>query len=347
MRKTKKNRFIFPLQDLHPFCRSIIALSPLFLLILLKPWLPDFALGTPIIFHYPLLLLAIWLGGSVPGILGNLISSVYIFGYLKPELWETFAHDPAMKMRAIAFYSSTLSFLFIVYLFERALKKAEDAVQQRDEFLSMISHELRTPLTAIKLNLAVLKDQLKEDAKKFDRSLSSIERSTNRQDKLISAMLDLAMLETGHLGIRKEECHLNDIVAKAVETASESLHFENVEMRLIPLVVKCDKLRVEQVIFNLVHNAIKYGDNSKVVVTLEANNDKVFVKIQNNGTQIAESARPYIFKKFARPVQTTQVQGLGLGLYLSRHLVELHEGKLELTSSDKAGTTFTIVLPAL
>lgn len=341
----RKNKLIFPLQDYHPFMKALIALTPLLILIALKPWLPPVALDAPVAFHYPLILLAIWLGGSIPGILGNVISSIYIFGYLKPELFEQLLSDPVIRMRAITFYSSTLSFLVIVYLFEKALKKAEEAIRHRDEFLSMVSHELRTPLTAIKLNLAVLKEELKEQDIAPGRSLGSIERSTNRQDKLISAMLDLAMLESGHLGLKKEECHLNDLIVKAVESASESLHFTNVEMKLSPLKIQCDKVRVEQVIFNLVHNAIKYGEKTPVSVTLETKEKHAIIKIQNHGSEIAEKDRLRIFKKFARPIQSSQVQGLGLGLYLSRHLVELHEGKLELTSSSKAGTTFTIVLP--
>lgn len=346
MKKARDNKLIFPLQGFPPVKRSLIALSPLFLLIILRPWLPSNVLETPVAFHYPLILIAIWLGGSVPGLLGNIISSLYIFGYLKPELYDQLFTDPAMRMRAITFYSSTLSFLVIVYFFEKALKKAEEAIRLRDEFLTMISHELRTPLTAIKLNLAVLKEELKDKEITPGRSLGSIERSTNRQDKLISSMLDLAMLESGHLGLKKEECHLNDVVARAVESAGESLHFTDIEMKLTPLKVECDKTRVEQVIFNLVHNAIKYGEKNPVLVTLESDDKHAIIKIQNRGSEIAERDRLRIFKKFARPIQSTQVQGLGLGLYLSRHLVELHEGKLELTSSSKAGTTFTIVLPA-
>lgn len=341
--KKRTNRLIFPLQEFQPFTKSVIALCPLFLLILMKPWLPESVLKTPVAFHYPLVLIATWLGGSVPGLLGNIISSIYIFGFLKPELFQEILTEPGMRMRAITFYSSTLSFLVIVYAFEKALKKAENAIKQRDEFLSMVSHELRTPITAIKLNIAVVKDQLKNKFPQVDRPLNSIERSANRQEKLISSMLDLAMLESGHLGIRKEECHLNDIVSKAVQTASESMNFTDIQMNLTPVIANCDKTRVEQVIFNLVHNAIKYGEQSTVHVSLEVNDTQAIIKIKSHGNEIKDHKN--IFEKFARPTLNSQVQGLGLGLYLSRHLIELHEGKLELTSSNKNGTTFTILFP--
>jgi signal transduction histidine kinase len=342
----RKNKLIFPLQDAPMFKRTLLALCPLFLLMLLQPWLPEAANQTPVAFHYPMILLAIWIGGSVPGIWSNIISSIYIFGFLKPELLTQVIDDPVMRMRTFVFYSSTISFLVIVRAFEKALKKSEDAIKHRDEFLNMISHELRTPLTAIKLNIAVVKDQLKDKGLNIDRPLNSIERSTNRQDKLISAMLDLAMIESGHLGIRKEECHLNDVVAKAVELASESLNFKDVQMNLVPLKVQCDKQRIEQAIFNLVHNAIKYGEQKPVLVTMEIENQKAVIKIKNSGSGIAETDRLKIFKKFSRPLQTSQVQGLGIGLYLSRHLVEMHEGRVELTSSSQAGTTFTVILPS-
>lgn len=310
---------------------------------LATPILPPIASQTPVALHYPLVLLAIWLGGSIPGLVGNLISTIYIFGYIKPDLFQTLLIDPITRMRFITFYASTLSFLAIVHAFERALKKAEDAIKLRDEFLSMISHELRTPLTAMKLNIAVLKDQLKDIAHKVDRPLNSIERSVTRQDKLINSMLDLALLESGHLGLRKEECHLNDVVTKGVLLASESLNFTDILMNLKPVTTNCDKARVEQVVFNLVHNAIKYGEGSTVYVSLDSTGENASIKISNNGQEIKDQRN--IFEKFARPTVSSQVQGLGLSLYLSRHLIELHHGTLELTNSNKNGTTFTIQLP--
>jgi signal transduction histidine kinase len=79
---------------------------------------------------------------------------------------------------------------------------------------------------------------------------------------------------------------------------------------------------------------------------MEIENQKAVIKIKNSGSGIAETDRLKIFKKFSRPNQSSQVQGLGIGLYLSRHLVEMHEGRVELTSSSQAGTTFTVILPS-
>lgn len=308
-----------------------------------QPFMPAAAISTPIVFHYPLVIFSTWLGGSLSGLVSIFISTIYVFFFLKPELWHEVLTDPKLTIRTIIFYLSTSLFFFLVIALEKALKDAEEAVRHRDEFLTSASHELRTPITTIKLQLEVLKYQLKEKQISLS-SVDSIERQVNRQDKLVSAMLDVAMIESGDIGLIKEECDLDLVIAKAVNTASESLHGNEVHLDIVPVVAHCDRNRIEQAVFNLVHNAIRYGDKELIKVSLQKASSGVVIKIINSGAQISQADRVKIFDKMKRPLLSNQVQGLGTGLYLARHLVELHGGKIELENSNE-NTVFSIELP--
>lgn len=275
--------------------------------------------------------------------IGYLLSLSFIFISVKPNLFSELQADHALMARFAMFTVCSFAFLSIVAALEKALKKAEIAIKERDEFLTTISHELRTPITAMKLNLDVAKEQLKDRGISLS-SIDAIQRHVSRQTKLISSMLDLAMIESGDLGLKIEKWDLQEITKKAANLASETLNSEDVKLDLMHAYTRCDRKRIEQVVYNLVHNAIKYGDRNSVEVLLRTDNNNALIEIVNTGRAIPEKDQPTIFKKMMRPIQNEQVQGLGVGLYLARHLVELHAGKLEL-SSNQDKTIFRVKLP--
>jgi len=341
--KSHRSKIFFPLSHLSPAKRIGCALAPVILLILTKPFYPPFLIKAPIAIHFPLILLATWLGGGLAGFIGLLLSITFIFGIVKPELLTEMQADPALMARFIMFIMCTLAFLAIVSALEKALKKAELAIKERDEFLTTISHELRTPITAMKLNLEVAKEQLKEKGISLS-SIEAIQRQVSRQTKLISSMLDLAMIDSGDLGLKIEKWNLQEITKQAANLASETLNSNEVKFELMPAYTRCDRKRIEQVIYNLVHNAIKYGERNSVQVSLRTDDKNALIEIVNTGKAIPEKDHPAIFKKMMRPIRPEQVQGLGVGLYLARHLVELHDGKIELTRKQEK-TIFTVKLP--
>ena len=341
--KSHRNKIFFPLSHLSPAMRMGIALSPIVLLIVLKPFYPPFLIEAPIALHFPLLLVATWLGGGITGFIGLALSLSSIFFYVKPDLLGELHTDSALLVRFLMFIICTVAFLSIVTALEKALLRAEKAIKERDEFLTTISHELRTPITAMKLNLEVVKEQLKDYGITLP-SIDAIQRQVSRQAKLISSMLDLAMIDSGDLGLKIEKWDLQEITEKAAILASETLNDDDVKLNLVPAFVRCDRKRIEQVIYNLVHNAIKYGDRNSVEVLLRTDDKNALIEIVNSGTVIPEKNHSNIFKKMMRPIQPNQVQGLGVGLYLARHLVELHQGKIEL-SSHQNKTIFTVKLP--
>lgn len=341
--KLHSKTFLFPLTHLKTSQKIIIALFPMFILILLKPWYPPFLQKTPIVLFYPLVLLSTWLCGGMSGFLTLISSSLTIFLYIRPELISEMSSDPPIAGRFAMFYISTLLFQLLVAMLERSLKEAEDSIKDRDAFLSIVSHELRTPITTIKLQLEVLKDQMKERELNLS-PVKSIERQIYRQNKLVSSMLDLAMIQSGDIGLKTEKWYLDEIVSGAVRNAVDILNVGDVKLNLEHALIRCDRKRIEQTVYNLVHNALKYGDRDSVEVSVHTDQDYATIDISNSGKPIENKYRTVIFNKMKRPEMNDQVQGLGIGLYLARHLVELHGGKIDLSSTNEK-TVFSVKLP--
>jgi signal transduction histidine kinase len=344
--KSYRVKYLFPLSQMKPLYGVSLALSPIFILMFARPFYPEAFIKAPIALFYPLTLFATYLCGSLAGLIGFLITTVFVFGILKPEMISNLQSDQTLFLRTLMFFVSAFLLLLIVRAFEKALFRAEQMIQQRDDFLSIVSHELKTPITSIRLQMEVLKDRYQGN---FDlqSALGPIEKMVNRQDKLVSSMLDLAMIESGHIGLRKEDCDLSTIISKATFLAQQSLDCKDVILEAQKLMIKCDRHRMEQVIFNLVHNAIKYGDKKSIGVSLSSDGKQAFIKITNSGNEIEGKHIPNIFKKMMRPLISDQVQGLGVGLFLAKHLVEMHKGSIEVVSEKQTGTTFTVSLPII
>lgn len=313
------------------------------ILILLKPWYPPFLQKTPIVLFYPMVLFSTWLCGGMPGFLTLITSSLTIFLYIRPELIHEMSSDPRMAGRFAMFYISTCLFQLLVAALEKSLKEAQDSIKDRDAFLSIVSHELRTPITTIKLQLEVLKDQMSEKELNLT-PVKSIERQIYRQNKLVNSMLDLAMIQSGDMGLKTEKWYLDEIVSHAVRNAVDILNVGDVKLNLNHALIRCDRKRIEQTIYNLVHNALKYGDRDSVEVSVHSDQDFATIEISNTGKPIENKYQSVIFNKMKRPEMDDQVQGLGIGLYLARHLVELHGGIIDLSSTNEK-TVFSVKLP--
>ena len=341
----KPNKIIFPLEDWKPSHRIFMGTVPTLIFIILQPLLPDLLNQAPVAVFFPLAILGTWLGGSFSGFISVTLSTLFIFLVIKPKFILQVSSNTPNFMRMIVFYSSTLLFLILVYFLQRALRVSQNAVRIRDEFLNSISHELRTPLTAMKLNFAMLKSELEDKNIGPFSALNALGRQLNKQERLVNSIMDLLLIETNDLGIRKEFCDLSSLVQKASEAARDSVNKNGLEFDLVQMDSFCDRNRMEQAIYNLVHNAMRFGSNEPVKVSLVKSENMAKIRVVNRGPRIIESHRDLIFKKFERPSNKAQVQGPGVGLYLTRYIVELHEGRVELESSTDEETIFTIALP--
>jgi signal transduction histidine kinase/ActR/RegA family two-component response regulator len=234
---------------------------------------------------------------------------------------------------------------------QSARAEAEDANRTKDEFLATLSHELRTPLTAI-LGWSHLLRMNKLREPEFAHALETIERNARSQSQLIDDLLDVSRIVTGKLQIELSSVDLSSVIEAAVESVHPALATKEIELQILVepgFRVRGDAHRLQQIFWNLFTNAIKFTPKGgQVKVTTERRDSEVWIKVTDTGIGISPEFLPYIFDRFRQADgSTTRAHGgLGLGLSIVRHLVELHQGKVEVSSEgNKLGSTFTIRLP--
>ncbi|AKV02532.1 Two-component sensor histidine kinase [Labilithrix luteola] len=223
----------------------------------------------------------------------------------------------------------------------------------REEWASVVAHDLRQPLHTISLNLHLLGRHLGERASESPvdtRSLDRIGAAVHRLDRMIRDLSDVSRLEARRLTLQLQPTDLAVLVADVVDRFSASgervaFRFES---RGTACSVSADADRIDQVLTNLMTNAVKYGDGvSPIVVSVDWRETEVVVSIKNRGAGVTQEDKERIFSRFerSRRAGTSGVRGLGLGLYISRGLVEAHGGRVEVESVPGEETTFRFTLP--
>lgn len=231
-------------------------------------------------------------------------------------------------------------------------EKLKDAVVAREEFLSIASHELKTPLTSMKLQTILMKKNLikgfdkAETPEKLIQLLQSSEKSIDKLNRLVEDVLDVSRISSGKLDLILGNVNLSELVHETVLKMKPI--FGKVELTTSlpdqPVIGIWDAFRLEQVLINLLTNAHRYGDGSTVLVTL-SNNDKVAtVSVKDQGVGIREEDMVKIFNRFERGLNPNQV-GMGLGLYITKQIIDLHKGEIEVKSQLGKGSEFRIFLP--
>jgi signal transduction histidine kinase/DNA-binding response OmpR family regulator len=234
---------------------------------------------------------------------------------------------------------------------QSARADAEAANRTKDEFLATLSHELRTPLTAILGWSHLLKmNQLREP--QFAHALETIERNARAQSQLIDDLLDVSRIVTGQLQIEFSTLNLATVIEAAIQSVHPALAAKEIQLETLldsGCYVSGDANRLQQVFWNIFTNAIKFTPKGGYIKVAAVRDDtEICVKISDTGMGINQEFLPYIFDRFRQADgSTTRAQGgLGLGLAIVRHLVELHYGKVEVESEgEQFGSTFTVRLP--
>jgi PAS domain S-box-containing protein len=233
------------------------------------------------------------------------------------------------------------------------LVQTQEALRLRDEFLSIASHELKTPLTGLQLRLQTMMRRLGKAATKDTAALEQLEKAIaqgRRLAMLIENLLDVSRIATGRMKVQVEGCDLGDIVREAAEHLAEAAHIARCAVHLaMPagIVGDWDRLRLGQVVTNLLTNAIKYGAGKPIEVKVEATADGGRLSVTDHGIGVAAEDLERIFGRFERAVPAQNFGGLGLGLYVSQQIVEAHGGRLSVTSEPGVTTTFIVDLPAV
>lgn len=236
----------------------------------------------------------------------------------------------------------------------QAREAAENANRVKDEFLATVSHELRTPLNAILgWSHMLMRGNLNEET--VARGLEIIARNAMAQNQLISDLLDVSRIVSGQLRFESGVVELIPVIEAAVETVRPAANAKGVELRLnldpVGGMVSGDSVRLQQVVWNLLTNAVKFTSSEGFVeVSLKLQDASVAIVVSDNGEGINAEVLPHIFDRFRQAESTTKRQhgGLGLGLAITRHLVEAHGGTIRAASSGSGkGATFTVTFPVI
>ena len=230
------------------------------------------------------------------------------------------------------------------------------AIKARDEFLSIASHELKTPLTSLMMQVQLRQRALTTgDAPAFSpealaRMAASDVRQVDRLTRLVDDILDVSRISSGRLTLELGDLvDLTAAVGDVLERSAPVLAAAGCEVAFdappAPIVGRWDRARLEQVVLNLLTNAIKYGRGRPIRCSVAATTQRASFMIHDEGVGIAPLDQERIFQIFERAISANEVSGLGLGLYIARRLVEAHGGSIRVTSRVGEGATFTVELP--
>lgn len=235
----------------------------------------------------------------------------------------------------------------------RLYHEAQEAVQIRDQFLSIAAHELRTPLTALLGNAQLLERRATRDANIGERNqhlARVVSGQATRLNKMIMTLLDITRLEHNQLQLECETLDLAALLRRLVDEMQVSLrtHTMRITVAAEPMRIDGDALRLEQVFQNLLHNAIKYSPSGgSIHIELTLGDNSVCVSVRDQGIGIPAASLPHLFQRFYRAsnVDSYSISGMGIGLYVVKEIIGLHGGTITATSIENHGSTFVVTLP--
>lgn len=236
----------------------------------------------------------------------------------------------------------------------RLYDKATQAIQLRDEFLSISSHELRTPLTPLKMQIQTLARHIDRDTfdtlpkESLKKMVTVADRQVNRLTALVDDLLDVSRISSGKLTLNLEEVDLVQLIKEVAERYQPQIHNAKAELSMKltdTLVTSIDKLRMEQVLINVLTNALKYAPGSPLIISLSEVAGNAHIAITDKGPGISEEDQKRIFNRFERVSINSSQTGLGLGLYIVNQIVNAHGGQIRVESSPGKGSTFIISIP--
>ncbi|MFN3770609.1 MAG: ATP-binding protein [Ectopseudomonas guguanensis] len=267
---------------------------------------------------------------------------------------ELYRHRKALSMQLEVVEAARREQEALLTELRETQAELQKAVQMRDVFMSIASHELRTPLNGLILDVQLRRLRLEQgrmdafSADKLHEMITRDERQIRSLSRLIDDMLDVSRIRTGKLSVRPEPGDLGVLAGNVVESLAAQFTStgSHVDLQVDgPAPVMMDEFRIEQVLANLLTNALRYGDGKPVSVRVRAEGEKVRAEVRDQGIGISEADQRRVFEQFERVSSADAPQGLGLGLFISEQIVQAHGGRIELSSRLGEGSCFSVVLP--
>ncbi|MCJ8207115.1 hybrid sensor histidine kinase/response regulator [Pseudomonas sp. RGM2987] len=269
---------------------------------------------------------------------------------------ELYRQRKAVKEQVIALEQSRREQQLLVQQLEATRGELEQAVRMRDDFMSIVAHEVRTPLNGLILETQLRKMHLARDnaaAFSLDKVRAMVERD-ERQIKslirLIEDMLDVSRIRTGKLSIRPSRFNLTALVENLLRNFQPQIAVAECSLKYTaePVVEGLwDEFRIEQVVSNLLTNALRYGGKGPIEVRVYQTGEHACVEVQDHGIGISEENQKRIFQQFERVSSKAAAAGLGLGLFISEQIVTAHGGTITVDSRINEGSLFRVCLPLL
>jgi signal transduction histidine kinase len=239
-----------------------------------------------------------------------------------------------------------------------ARRRVEEALRARDEFITIASHELKTPLTSLKLQTSLTRKRLDRhgapgsselfSSEQLRKLIDTEDRQVDRLSRLVDEMLEITRINTGKLAIHHENVDLAALTREVLE------RFSPHQGSTLPVITfqtdqrvtgHWDRYRMEQVIINLISNAIKYGGGKPIRISASVLEGRARLVVEDQGIGIDRKDHERIFQRFERAISSSEVSGFGLGLYISQQIVEAHGGSIRVESELGGGAKFIVELP--
>ena len=297
-------------------------------------------------FHFPHI-------PTFPFIMPSLITAGAIF-FFEGILLSIITSKPKISEQIQKYKINEKKYLLLIHQLQIAYIVAQKEIKDRDEFLSIASHELKTPLTSMLIQLQTALRNIRTvslanfSIENLMKMLMGAENQTKRLSKIISDLLNVSLITTGRMDLELAKTDITLIVQESVERFNEGLREDQGKITFESdgdIIGNFDGIRIEQVITNLLTNAIKYGDNKPILVTLYHDNQKATLSVKDEGIGIEKNKQKQIFGLFERGVSSHDIKGLGVGLYITQQIVTAHGGKIMVKSNIGYGSTFIIELP--
>jgi len=292
--------------------------------------------------------LTLW---QCPQFLFLVMGMVIIFSTLITyAIGSKYIEDPLLVALIVLLITAIL---FIIAVITRSFERLAEANRMKSEFVSVVSHQLRSPLSNLKWVIELLMSgRISSVSEKQLEYFKILRENSERMEELVQDLLTVSRIEQGKLPLKKEEIILEDLVKSAIKDMEIFARASNVKMEFsseknLPRITG-DPSQLKLTVDNLLDNAIRYvKENGKVELNLKKKNSNLYFEVKDNGVGIPQNDQKYIFQKFFRSgnVKRHQTQGSGLGLYITRSIIEKSGGKIGFTSQEGVGSTFWFTLP--